>query len=167
MLVRFKAGNQLSSSTLLIFINPVGSVELILYLKPPAPIRPREMGNEDKIHHISSAIELQELMASTTYVAVDFFADWCPPCKTIAPVFESLASTHATPGILGFAKVNVDHVQEAARTYRVTAMPTFLFFKEGKQVAVNGQVMIQGADPRSLGAAIEKLGGLAAKRAAA
>lgn len=124
------------------------------------------MASEDKLHHIASSAQLEELMASTTYVAVDFFADWCPPCKTIAPVFESLATTHSVPGILAFAKVNVDHVQDAARTYRVTAMPTFLFFKEGKQVAVNGQAMIQGADPRSLGAAVEKLGGLAAKRAA-
>jgi thioredoxin 1 len=44
-------------------------------------------------------------------------------------------------------------------------MPTFMFFKEGKQVMVNGQKTIQGADPRTLGAAAEKLGGLAKKRA--
>jgi thioredoxin 1 len=45
-------------------------------------------------------------------------------------------------------------------------MPTFLFFKEGKQVAVNGQVAIRGADPRALGAAAEKLSSLAQKRVA-
>ncbi|RYP67691.1 hypothetical protein DL771_007098 [Monosporascus sp. 5C6A] len=117
-----------------------------------------------KIHHITSTSELQALFSSTTYVAVDFYADWCPPCKSIAPVFSALASQHSVPGVLAFAKVNVDHAQDVARTYRVTAMPTFLFFKEGRQVAVNGQVAIQGADPRSLGAAAEKLGGLAKKR---
>ncbi|KAK7409310.1 hypothetical protein QQX98_008489 [Neonectria punicea] len=116
---------------------------------------------------ISSAAELQSLLDSTTYVAVDFFADWCPPCKAIAPVYETLADKHSVPQTLAFAKVNVDHVQDVARTYRVTAMPTFLFFKDGKQVAVNGQAMIQGADPRTLGAAAEKLGGLAKKRAEA
>lgn len=121
----------------------------------------------NKVQHVTSMSELQSLLSSTTYVAVDFFADWCPPCKTIAPVFEQLAGKHAVPGTLAFAKVNVDHVQEAARAYRVTAMPTFLFFKEGKQVAVNGQAVIQGADARSLMAAAEKLGGLAAKKAAA
>ncbi|KPM35989.1 hypothetical protein AK830_g10571 [Neonectria ditissima] len=119
------------------------------------------------VQHISSSAELQALLDSTTYVAVDFFADWCPPCKAIAPVYETLADKHSVPQTLAFAKVNVDHVQDAARTYRVTAMPTFLFFKDGKQVAVNGQAMIQGADPRALGAAAEKLGGLAKKRAEA
>lgn len=121
----------------------------------------------DQIHHITSSSQLQELFSSTTYVAVDFFADWCPPCKAIAPVWESLAKQHSVPGILAFAKVNVDHVQDIARTYRITAMPTFLFFKEGKQVAVNGQAVLQGADPRALGAAAEKLGGLAKKKAEA
>ncbi|KAK7421158.1 hypothetical protein QQZ08_010088 [Neonectria magnoliae] len=119
------------------------------------------------VQHISSAAELQSLLDSTTYVVVDFFADWCPPCKAIAPVYETLADKHSVPETLAFAKVNVDHVQDVARTYRVTAMPTFLFFKDGKQVAVNGQAMIQGADPRTLSAAAEKLGGLAKKRAAA
>lgn len=118
----------------------------------------------DKIQHITSSDELAALFSSTTYVAVDFYADWCPPCKAIAPVYEKLAGQHAVDGVLAFAKVNVDHVQDVARTHGVTAMPTFLFFKEGRQVAVNGQKMIQGADPRSLGAAAEKLGGLAKKK---
>lgn len=122
------------------------------------------MGGEDKTHHINSSAELNSLLSSNTYVAVDFFADWCPPCKTIAPIFQTLAAKHSIPGLLAFAKVNVDHVQDLAATYRVTAMPTFLFFKDGKQVAVNGQAMIRGADPRSLSAAAEKLGGLAKKR---
>ncbi|KAH6987236.1 thioredoxin-like protein [Ilyonectria destructans] len=117
------------------------------------------------VQHVSSSAELQALFDSTTYVAVDFFADWCPPCKQIAPIYETLAEKHSVPNTLAFAKVNVDHAQDIARTYRVTAMPTFMFFKDGKQVAVNGQAMIQGADPRTLGAAAEKLGGLAKKRA--
>ncbi|OTB00763.1 hypothetical protein M426DRAFT_324005 [Hypoxylon sp. CI-4A] len=118
------------------------------------------------LHHINSLSELQSLFASTTYVAVDFFADWCGPCKTIAPHYEGLSKQHSTPNLLAFAKVNVDVAQDAARAYGVTAMPTFMFFKDGRQVAVNGQPMIRGADPRALSAAAEKLGGLAKKRAA-
>ncbi|KAJ9161055.1 hypothetical protein NKR19_g2600 [Coniochaeta hoffmannii] len=123
------------------------------------------MASNDKTQHITSSTELNSLLSSTTYVAVDFYADWCPPCKQIAPIYQNLAAKHSIPGVLAFAKVNVDHVQDVAAKYGITAMPTFMFFKEGKQVAVNGQAMIRGADPRSLGAAAEKLGGLARKRA--
>ncbi|KAK2594311.1 hypothetical protein QQS21_007956 [Conoideocrella luteorostrata] len=116
------------------------------------------------VQYINSEEELQTLLSSTIYVAVDFFADWCPPCKAIAPVFEQLASKHSKPGYLAFAKVNVDKVPSVASTYRVTSMPTFMFFKAANQVAVNGQAMIQGADPRALGAAAEKLSGLAVQK---
>ena len=119
---------------------------------------------DDAVQHIHSSAELESLFSSTTYVALDFYADWCPPCKTIAPFYASLAAKHSVPGTLAFAKVNVDNVQDVAAQYRVAAMPTFLFFKEGNKVAVNGHQMIQGADPRLLGAAAEKLGGLARKR---
>ncbi|KAI0145493.1 thioredoxin-like protein [Xylariaceae sp. FL1272] len=121
---------------------------------------------EDRTHHITSSSELQTLFGNTTYVAVDFFADWCPPCKSIAPIYAGLAGKHSVPGVLAFAKVNVDRVQDVARTYGITAMPTFMFFKDGRQVAVNGQAVMQGADPKTLSAAAEKLGGLAQKRVA-
>lgn len=114
--------------------------------------------------YVTSADELNQLFAANTYVAIDFTASWCGPCKAIAPVYESLAAKHSVPGHLAFAKVDTDAVQDVAREYRISAMPTFLFFKDGKQVAVNGQPMIRGADAKSLGAAAEKLGGLAQKR---
>ncbi|KAG6010042.1 hypothetical protein E4U21_000484 [Claviceps maximensis] len=117
------------------------------------------------VQHINSPEELQTLLSSTTYVAVDFYADWCPPCKAIAPIFEQLASKHTQPQHLAFAKINVDKVGQVATTYKITAMPTFLFFKEGKQVAVNGQALLRGADPKALGDAVEKLSGLAAAKA--
>ena len=119
------------------------------------------------INHINNLAELEKLFAENTYVVIDFYADWCPPCKTIAPFYENLAKTHALEGGFAFAKVNVDHADDVAAAFAVSAMPTFMFFKEGKQVAVNGQPMIRGADPRSLGAAAQKLGGLAKQRAEA
>lgn len=119
------------------------------------------------VREITSSEDLQAFLAANTYVALDFYADWCPPCKAIKPIYEQLAAKHSVPDTFEFAKVNVDHVQDVARDYRITAMPTFLFFKEGKHVAVNGQNMIQGADHVKLGAAAEKVGGLAKKRAEA
>ncbi|KAI5458990.1 thioredoxin-like protein [Mariannaea sp. PMI_226] len=116
------------------------------------------------VKEITSSQELEAFLSSNTYAAIDFYADWCPPCKAIKPVYEQLATKHSVPEFLQFAKVNVDHNQDIAQKYRITAMPTFLFFKEGNQVAVNGQAMIQGADRNALVAAAEKVGGLAKKR---
>ncbi|KKA28547.1 hypothetical protein TD95_002237 [Thielaviopsis punctulata] len=109
---------------------------------------------------------LKALFASHTYVAIDFYATWCPPCKMISPIFEKLAAAHAADEVFAFAKINVDEVREAAAAYNVTAMPTFMFFKEGQQVAVNGHKLIRGADVNALTGAMEKLGGLAKKRLA-
>ncbi|KAI7158085.1 Thioredoxin-like [Hortaea werneckii] len=119
----------------------------------------------DALKHPTSLPDLRNLFSSTTYVAIDFSAEWCGPCKVIGPVFANLASKHSLPGHLAFAKVDVDAARDIAQQYGISAMPTFMFFKEGKQVGVNGKAMIQGADVKSLNAAVEKLDGLAKKRA--
>ncbi|KAJ4414995.1 hypothetical protein N0V85_002903 [Neurospora sp. IMI 360204] len=121
----------------------------------------------DGVKHINSAQEFATLLSTTQYVVADFYADWCGPCKAIAPMYAQFAKTFSIPNFLAFAKINVDSVQQVAQHYRVSAMPTFLFFKNGKQVAVNGSVMIQGADANSLRAAAEKMGRLAKEKAAA
>ena len=95
------------------------------------------------VHKITKDNELDALLSSTTHVVVDFYADWCPPCRAIAPIFSKLADSHSLKGRLAFAKVNVDHVKNVAARYGVSAMPTFVFFEKGapKGVAVQG---IQG-----------------------
>ena len=92
------------------------------------------------MHKVSDAAEFDALLSSTAHVVVDFYADWCPPCRAIAPVFSELAEKHASPGRLAFAKVNVDHVGNISARYNVSAMPTFVFFHKGapKGVAVDG-----------------------------
>jgi len=122
------------------------------------------MGRGGKICNVNSLSEFDDLLASNTYVVVDFFADWCSPCKAIASFYRNLAEDHCIDELFAFATVNVDYVPNVAKRYKVTAMPTFLFFKNGRQVAVNGQAKIQGANRASLGAAVEKVGGLAQKR---
>ncbi|TQV91009.1 hypothetical protein V2A60_008180 [Cordyceps javanica] len=118
------------------------------------------------IQHVTSLVQLEQVFAAHTYVVVDFFATWCPPCKAIAPVYEKLADKHGADGHFAFAKVNVEEAVDAAQKYGITAMPTFLFFKDGKQVTVNGQLDIKGANPPALTAAADKIGSLAAARQA-
>ncbi len=120
----------------------------------------------DPVNHISSPKAFTDLLASNVYVVADFYADWCGPCRAIAPGYTQLAKTHSVPNYLAFAKVNVDNVPAVASQYGVTAMPTFMFFKNGKQVAVNGNAKIMGADTAALGAAAGKMGRLAKENAA-
>jgi len=75
----------------------------------------------------------QELINSPGMpVLVDFYADWCGPCKTMSPIVEQVASQYN--GKLKVIKVNVDNNQAAAAQYRVQGIPTFILFRGGKQV---------------------------------
>ena len=75
----------------------------------------------------------QELINSPGMpVLVDFYADWCGPCKTMSPIVEQVASQYS--GKLKVIKVNVDNNQAAAQQFRVQGVPTFILFKQGQQV---------------------------------
>lgn len=74
-----------------------------------------------KINQISSSSQFSKLLSSNAYVITDFYADWCGPCKAIAPIFEQLATSHSQPGKLAFAKVNVDGNPEISGQYGVSA----------------------------------------------
>ena len=71
-----------------------------------------------------------EVLQSELPVLVDFYADWCGPCKMMAPVIEKLAETMA--GKVKVGKVNVDEEEELAIKYRVVSIPAFLIFKDGE-----------------------------------
>ena len=68
---------------------------------------------------------------ATTPVLVDFFADWCGPCKSIAPVIEKLAVEYS--GKAGIFKINTDNAQSLATSLGIRGIPTLIFFKNGKE----------------------------------
>lgn len=73
-----------------------------------------------------------DLIASPTPVVVDFYADWCGPCKSMAPVISELAVQ--LEGKARIVKVNIDKNQEAARFYQIESVPTLMIFKNGKML---------------------------------
>ena len=85
----------------------------------------------------------QEVLQSDVPVVVDFYADWCGPCKMMSPVVEKLADTYA--GRVKIGKLNTDEAQSLAAKYGVMSIPNIVFFKNGE--VVDRQV---GAVPQSV-----------------
>ena len=71
-----------------------------------------------------------EVLKSDIPVLVDFYADWCGPCKMMAPVVEKMAEEFE--GRIKVGKLNADDEMQIAQQYRISSIPTFMVFKEGK-----------------------------------
>jgi thioredoxin 1 len=83
-----------------------------------------------------------DVLGSDKLTVVDFWAEWCGPCRAIGPVIEDLSKEYT--GKINVGKVNVDHNPEVSINYGITSIPAILFFK-------NGQVVdkLVGAQPKS------------------
>ena len=84
----------------------------------------------EHISHVNDDEFEAEVLKSSGPVLVDFWAEWCGPCKMIAPMLDDLAATYQ--GKLKVAKVNIDHNQKTPRAYSVRGIPTLMIFKDGK-----------------------------------
>ncbi|KAE8149259.1 PITH domain-containing protein [Aspergillus avenaceus] len=107
---------------------------------------------------INSKEQFSSLLTTSRFVVADFYADWCGPCKAIAPAYEQLATQLSRPNRITFTKINVDNQQDLAKAYGVTAMPTFIVFERGRQVST-----VRGANPKQLSEAVRKLASEAGK----
>ena len=86
-----------------------------------------------QITHTSDAAFETDVLKSDTPVLVDFWAEWCGPCKMIAPILEEAAGHYE--GRIRFAKLNVDENAESAAKFNIRSIPTLLLFNQGKVIA--------------------------------
>ncbi|CAN5151536.1 thioredoxin [soil metagenome] len=79
--------------------------------------------------HVQSDSFQKEIADYKGVVLVDFYADWCGPCKVVAPILEELSESIKD---VKFVKINVDENQELSSKYSIFSIPTFLIFKDGE-----------------------------------
>jgi thioredoxin 1 len=87
--------------------------------------------------HIESSEQLLSVLSNNDgfvhnfeYVFVDFYADWCGPCKRVAPVLEDMSERYANKIL--FLKVNIEECMDAANAYQIQSLPTFMIFDNGE-----------------------------------
>ena len=109
----------------------------------------------EHISHVSDEQFDQHVLQSSEPVLVDFWAEWCGPCKMIAPILDDLAATYK--GRLKVAKINIDHNQKTPRAYNVRGIPTLMIFKDGKvqatQIGAVSKTQLAQIIDKAIGAA--------------
>jgi len=96
----------------------------------------------EKIVTLSDATFDEHVKGSDIPVLVDFWAEWCGPCKMISPVLEEIAAEHE--GKIQIGKLNIDDNLEVTRRFEVMSIPTLILFKDGQP-----EVRLIGAKPKS------------------
>ena len=88
----------------------------------------------DHIKVVTDGSFEQDVILSTKPVLVDFWAEWCGPCRALTPILEEVAATHGEE--VTFAKINIDENPQAPSKFGVMSIPTLILFKNGQVEAV-------------------------------
>ncbi|KAI1821663.1 thioredoxin-like protein [Xylaria intraflava] len=103
------------------------------------------------VHSIPTKKDFEEAVKTHSTVFVDAYATWCGPCKAISPLIAKMSEEERFKDVF-FAKIDVDDLPDVSQELGITAMPTFVLFKDGKQV----EEKVIGAIPREIEAFLVK-----------
>jgi thioredoxin 1 len=87
----------------------------------------------DLIKHVTDATFESDVLQSAQPILVDYWAEWCGPCKMIAPILDEVSTSYA--GKLSIAKMNVDENREIPAKFGIRGIPTLMLFKDGQLAA--------------------------------
>lgn len=87
----------------------------------------------DLIKHVTDATFEADVLQSAQPILVDYWAEWCGPCKMIAPILDEVSTSYA--GKLNIAKMNVDENREIPAKFGIRGIPTLMLFKDGQLAA--------------------------------
>ena len=86
----------------------------------------------EQVKHVTDSSFEQDVLKSTKPVLVDFWAEWCAPCRMIGPIIDQIATDFASSATV--VKLNVDDNTASAQRYGIKGIPTLILFSEGKEV---------------------------------
>ena len=104
------------------------------------------------VTNVSEQTFHEEVLESSRPVVVDFWADWCAPCKMMAPILDAVAEEYSDQ--VDFVKLDVDENPHLANHYGVLGIPTLVFFKQGKPVARVVGLVSKGKLSKEVGAVL-------------
>lgn len=84
-----------------------------------------------EILKISKNDDLNKVIQENKYVVLDFYADWCGPCKALAPIIKDLSKELDD---VRFIKIDVDHAEELRQNFKISSIPTLVYFKDGQEI---------------------------------